>query len=162
MSTLDRLEPLIEPAAVSAWPPAPGWWALAVLLSLLAVLVWHKRARKVPSAPSPDRAEVDPFRQSALDELAALPPPYGRNAAPWLQQLNALLKRVCKARYPDQHSQTLSGRAWLAYLDTRCTAAGLTRWMILVDGAYRADCRLDDRAIDGLQLAVETWIRKHA
>ncbi len=53
------------------------------------------------------------------------------------------------------------GRAWLAFLDNRCPAAGLTRWMILVEGGYRADCTLDDKAVDGLDAAVATWIRKH-
>ncbi|MBF3004964.1 DUF4381 domain-containing protein, partial [Pseudomonas aeruginosa] len=72
-----------------------------------------------------------------------------------------LLKRVCRARWPDSGSHALSGRAWLAFLDNRCPAAGLTRWMILVEGGYRADCTLDDKAVDGLDAAVATWIRKH-
>ena len=95
--------------------------------------------------------------------IEQLPRPYqGAPAGPWLQALNALLKRLCRARYPDSHSHTMSGRAWLAFLDNRCPAAGLTRWMILVEGTYRADCRLDDKAIDGLHQAVDIWIRKHA
>ena len=48
-------------------------------------------------------------------------------AGPWLQQLNALLKRLCRERYPDSGSHVLSSRAWLAFLDNRCPAAGLTR-----------------------------------
>ena len=75
--------------------------------------------------------------------------------------INGLLKRLCRIRYPNDHPHTLSGRAWLAFLDNRCPAAGLTRWMILVEGAYRAECRLDDKAIDGLEQAVDIWIRKH-
>jgi hypothetical protein len=163
MNSLEKLEPLIEPAAVSPWPPALGWWLLAALL--LMCVCWRLLRRRSPVAETPEIAEpagIDPFRQAALEELAGLPAPYGRNAAPWLQQLNALLKRLCRAHYPDQHSQTLSGRAWLAYLDTRCPAAGLTRWMILVDGAYRSECSMDDRAIDELRHSIDVWIRKHA
>ena len=123
------------------------------------LLAWWARRRPAP-APA---TVLDPQRQAALDELFGLPRPYGGvQAGPWLQALNALLKRLCRAHYPDNQSHTLSGRAWLAFLDNRCPAAGLTRWMILVEGTYRADCRLDDKAIDGLQQAVETWIRKHA
>jgi len=33
--------------------------------------------------------------------------------------------------------------------------------MVLVEGAYRADVRLDDKAVAGLQQAVGIWIRKH-
>ena len=105
---------------------------------------------------------LDPLRQAALDELATLRKPYdGAPAGPWLQQLNALLKRLCRERYPDSASHTLSSRAWLAFLDNRCPAAGLTRWMILVDGSYRPQCTMSDKAIAELDQAVATWIRKH-
>lgn len=163
MSRIEDLQPLIAPPPVAWWPPAPGWWFLAALaLALLLALRlrpwqrWHRQAS--PQAES----GIEPHRQAALDELARLSKPYdGQPANFWLQQLNALLKRLCRSRYPDEHSHTLSGRAWLAFLDNRCPAAGLTRWMVLVEGGYRAECRLDDKAIDGLEQAVQTWILKH-
>ena len=34
--------------------------------------------------------------------------------------------------------------------------AGLTRWMVLVEGAYKPECKLDDKAIAGLIQAVAT------
>lgn len=163
MSSLDQLEPLMAPAPISAWPPAPGWWFLAALLLSLVLLVrlrpWQRWKREdTTEAESP----LEPQRQIALDELAQLNKPYGGQPAnQWLQQLNALLKRLCRTRYPDAHPHTLSGRAWLAFLDNRCPAAGLTRWMVLVEGVYRAECRLDDKAIQGLEQAVQIWIRKH-
>ncbi|MCQ4324549.1 DUF4381 domain-containing protein [Stutzerimonas stutzeri] len=163
MNSLDQLAPLIEPAPISWWPPAPGWWLLGLLLALALGALWqllrHLPRHKPRTANEPP---LDPQRQEALDELARLSKPYGgQPASHWLQQLNALLKRLCRIRYPDDHPHTLSGRAWLAFLDNRCPAAGLTRWMVLVEGAYRAECRLDDKAIDGLEQAVDTWIRKH-
>jgi hypothetical protein len=33
--------------------------------------------------------------------------------------------------------------------------------MVLVEGAYKPECKLDDKAINGLTQSVETWIRKH-
>ena len=162
MNPLDRLEPLIAPAPIGWWPPAPGWWLLALLLPLLlwGLVLLLRRLTKQTETPASER--LDPARQAALAELERLAKPYyGVEAGPWLQQLNTLLKRLCRQRYPDSHSHTLSSRAWLAFLDNRCPAAGLTRWMILVEGAYRPQCRLDDKAIDGLNQAVATWIRKH-
>ncbi|MGH8353830.1 MAG: DUF4381 domain-containing protein [Pseudomonas sp.] len=162
MTGLDKLEPLIAPAPLAWWPPAPGWWLLAALLPLLLWgLWWLRRYLPLRRRREPPEQPLDPLRQAALAELAQLRKPYDGPAEIWLQQLNGLLKRLCRIHYPESRSHTLSGRAWLAFLDNRCPAAGLTRWMILVEGAYRSECKLDDKAITGLNQAVEIWIRKH-
>lgn len=162
MSSLDQLQPLILPPAVSAWPLAPGWYALPILLGLAAWALWRARKRWQPVV-EPERGEqpLDPVRLEALAELALLPRPYGEPAGAWLQQINALLKRLCRNHYPNANSHTLNGRQWLAFLDNRCPAAGLTRWMILVEGTYKPECKLDDKAISGLYQSIDTWIRKH-
>lgn len=170
MSLADSLHAPIAPPPPGWWPPAPGWWLLALLVLLLAGALWLRLWRRLEQPPRPAAsnepaapAALDPQRQTALDELASLRRPYdGAPAGPWLQALNALLKRLCRSRYPEAASHRLSGRAWLMFLDNRCMAAGLTRWMVLVEGTYRADCRMDDKAIDGLYQAVEIWIRRHA
>ena len=163
MNPLERLEPLIAPPPPGWWPPAPGWWLLLVLLPLLLWAALRLGRRLLRQRPSSSRQLLlDPLRQAALDELARLEKPWnGASATLWLQQLNALLKRLCRAQYPASNSHTLSGRAWLAFLDSRCPAAGLTRWMVLVEGAYRGHCVLDDKAVEALDQAVATWIRKH-
>lgn len=159
-----ELAPLLLPPAPDVWPLAPGWWLLLASCGLLGTGWLLRQRRPLADLPTPPltTTDLEPQRQSALDELAALPRPNpGEPAGPWLQALNALLKRLCRTRYPDSASHRLSGRAWLAFLDNRCPAAGLTRWMVLVEGTYRADCRLDEKSINGLQKSVETWIRKH-
>ena len=162
MNPLDQLQPLIAPPAIHWWPPAPGWGLLAIITPLLAWGLW-RLLRKLPKKRKQGRDELplDPLRQAALAELAALSKPYDQPAGPWLQQLNALLKRLCRSHYPQSNCHTLNGRAWLAFLDGRCPAAGLTRWMVLVEGAYRPLCKMDDKAIDGLNQSIDIWIRKH-
>lgn len=162
MSALDQLQPLILPEPVGFWPPAPGWWLLMILLPAVGYGLWRARTL-LPKKASSDTVEpLDPLRQAALVELAQMPKPYdGAPAGAWLQQINGLLKRLCRNHYPYSQSHTLNGRKWLAFLDNRCPAAGLTRWMILVEGAYKPECKLDDKAINGLTQSVETWIRKH-
>lgn len=169
MSLLERLAPPITPPPPSGWPPAPGWWMLLGCL-LAGLLYWLYRRHRAqqpsmtlsPPDPTPSEA-LDSLRQTALEELAQLPKPRaGEPASQWLQQINALLKRISRIRYPTANPHTLSGRAWLAFLDSRCPAAGLTRWMILVEGAYRYECHLDQKALDGLEQAVSIWIQKHA
>ena len=163
MNPLDLLQPLIAPEAVGFWPPAPGWWLLLILMPALAYAAWRYRHLLPRKALRPKREQaLDPLRQAALEELARMPKPYdGAPAGAWLQQINGLLKRLCRNHYPYSQSHTLNGRKWLAFLDNRCPAAGLTRWMILVEGAYKPECKLDDKAINGLTQSVDTWIRKH-
>jgi hypothetical protein len=163
MNPLEQLLPPISPPAVSWWPLAPGWWLLLILLPLLIWGGWWLRKRLQRQERKPTRVqELDPLRQAALQELARLTPPQpGEPAGVWLQQLNALLKRLCREHYPNQNSHTLSGRSWLAFLDSRCPAAGLTRWMVLVDGGYRSQCSLNADTIEGLNKSVDIWIRKH-
>lgn len=162
MNPLDQLAPLIAPLPISWWPPAPIWWVLPpllVLLSLLARWLWERRPQP---RVQPISASDDPLRLAALAELAALPRPYhNAQAGPWLQQINVLLKRLCQSQRPQDAAHLLIGRAWLAYLDARCPAAGLTRWMVLVDAPYKRDCRLSDQAIDELSQSVERWIAKY-
>ena len=159
MISPEQLQPIIMPAPISWWPPALGWWLLASLVLIVPMVWFYLMYAGKEQAPQPSD---DPLRASALAQLHALAKPYdGEQAGTWLQQLNQLLKRICAVRYPEYASHTLSGREWLAFLDSRCPAAGLTRWMILVQGAYQPDCRLDDKSIAQLQQAIDTWIRKY-
>jgi len=164
MSSLGQLQPLVAPPSIGAWPPAPGWWLLLAVGVVMVAAAWRLRHwRPRPAvAVAPQEHVLDPARQGALEELAQLRKPYdGAPAGAWLQQINGLLKRLCRSHYPQANSHTLNGRQWLAFLDNRCPAAGLTRWMVLVEGVYKPECKLDDKAIAGLNQAVETWIRKH-
>ena len=157
-ASLAQLQPLIYPATSNT---TITWWQvlLALLAILLAgVLVWRKLHSKQPLPTA-----FDLLRQQALEELAQILPPHPEQPASlWLQQLNQLLKRLCNARYPEHNSHRLSGRLWLAFLDSRCPAAGLTRWMVLVEGAYQPSCQLSAKSIEELQAAVRLWIEKHA
>ncbi|KPA87229.1 DUF4381 domain-containing protein, partial [Pseudomonas asplenii] len=95
---------------------APGWWLLMLAMPLLGVGLWYLRRWLLARRPLP-RAEqpLDPLRLAALEELARLPKPYdGAPAGAWLQQLNGLLKRLCRNHYPGSQSHTLNGRQWLA------------------------------------------------
>lgn len=89
-------------AAPSWWPPAPGWWllALAVLLALAAVLAWRLlRLRRRRRLLALFDAEVD----AAPDPAAAL------------AAISGLLRRAARRR--DPAADRLEGQAWLAFLD---------------------------------------------
>lgn len=103
---LSQLRDIHLPQTGGFWPPAPGWWILAfVLLAGVTALIWLVRRRH--------RRNL--WLKLAKAELANLE----RTAAKepqWFTQLNTLLKRVARERYPSEHPEAQSGDQWAAYL----------------------------------------------
>lgn len=160
------LEPLIPPPPISWWPLAPIWWILLIVIVLLVLIIssryffWKKNAS--PKAIIATKNQMDKMRQAALDVLMSLPKPYEQAAGKWLQQINDLLKRICNSRYPSANSKVLIGRTWLKFLDSKCPAAHINQFTVLVDGEYQANFYLDKATIDALYSSVEHWITYHA
>ncbi|KAA6184028.1 DUF4381 domain-containing protein [Thiohalocapsa marina] len=138
------------PASAGLWPPAPGWWLLAILLPLVLGLLgrqgwraWQRRRR---------RGRI----LAELDALAALEP--GPDLA---AGLSALLKRLALSRFPRQQVAALTGEAWLAFLDRTGGngrfSAGPGRALAL--GPYAPAAQCDAQAL--LALARD-WIRSNA
>ena len=150
---LAQLRDIHLPAPVDWWPPAPGWWLLAVLiLTLLGTgLAWlvrrHRRRR---------------YRRIAAREVDALYRRWQqqRDARVFLLELNRLLKRAALHAFPAQQVAALSGARWLAFLDATLprpqfdTAA--TR--VLAD-VYRPDPA--PLEADELRRAAQFWLRRH-
>ncbi len=104
-----QLRDIHLPAAPSIWPPAPGWWMLAALLiGLLAwsgmVLIRRLRIRR-------RRRELLAVLHGLADRLERERSPDG------LMQISVLLRRLALARFPRQQVASLSGLAWLHFLD---------------------------------------------
>ncbi len=116
------------PAAPALWPPAPGWWLLAVALVLVVlvlwvlVLAWLRRRRR-------QRGWLALFDQ----QLAVAP-----NAAARIATASELLRRAARDCAPE--AAQLQGEPWLHFLngDTgHDFSAGAGR--LLLDGGFRRD-----------------------
>lgn len=106
---LADLQPIHPPAAISWWPPAPGWWVLLGLTTLLLYVGWrHYRAARPQRAALKALRNIERSQSSSVARLAAL---------------NQLLKRYLLSCKQTQ-AASLSGEAWLQFLDRHCKQHG--------------------------------------
>ena len=136
------------------WPPAPGWWVLAVLvlvlLGWLLIKVWriYRRAR---------------FKAALWDELNGLSARYQANGDShgFLQESSTLLRRLIVHLGGHREAAGLVGNAWAEYLAGGCpqdpSLADASR--DLARGPYRPSGQVDMQAITDL---VGHWIERTA
>ena len=144
---LSQLRDIHVPAPVSWWPPAPGWWALLVVLLIaigLGYMLYRRRRRNL-------------WRGGALAELARL-----RDAAPerQLREVSVLLRRVAISRFPRHDVAALTGEAWLAFLDHSLgdgKAFQSEAGRVLLSGPYASNIEVDTAS---LLILCERWIKQ--
>jgi hypothetical protein len=132
---LANLRDIVVPPAVSFWPPAPGWWlvgAAGVIAAGFAVAVavrhWQRNA----------------YRREALRALETAK----------TSEISAILKRAALVAFPREQVASLSGAAWLAFLDrTGGTAFENTALLALTYGGT------GDR--DTVVAQARRWIERH-
>lgn len=130
------------------WPPAPGWWVLAVLVLLalgwlgrLALETWRERRR----------------RRVLLERLATLRARHdpAREPQRWLAAVNRLLKVTALRARPEDRPGPLAGEAWTGFLVENGAPGPLA---VLASGPYEPDPDFD---ADALEQAAREWIRRH-
>ena len=108
--TLVNLKDIHLPPPVSFWPPAPGWWILAVLLisSLFIGSVWfyrqHKK-RKPKTEALRILKDLQILYQNSKDDVVSL------------RNLSNLLRRTALTFYDNDEVASLQGSSWLEFLD---------------------------------------------
>ena len=104
------------PEPMPWWPPAPGWWLLALGAALLALLLWlrHRRRRAQARAPL-----------LALRELARLRERWQRDGddTAFVRELAQLIRRYAISRWPADDAAGLTGADWRGYLAQKCADA---------------------------------------
>ena len=103
MNPLDNLKDIHTPNAIENWPPAYGWWLLALIIVVLLFLVckWALNAYKIRAA-----------KRLALKQLALI----DNNQQNANAQLNQLLKRVAMSYFPAFNVQQKFGETWVDFL----------------------------------------------
>lgn len=101
---LSQLAPDHAPPPSDGWPPAPGWWLLAVLIIAMGLGLWRwwrhppRRLRRVALA------ELRILESASLDD--------GTLA----QQLELLMRRYAVSRYGRAAVAGLSGARWIEFV----------------------------------------------
>jgi hypothetical protein len=148
---LAQLRDIHLPEAISAWPPAPGWWIAGVmallLLSIIGRLIYRSRSR-------------NRYRTLAVKQLTHLEQ-YSGQPALYLQHFNQLLKQTAIAAEPTIDIAGLSGKEWLNFLDAsgKTTQFSQGAGQILNDGPYAPSAPELD--VPALQRLGKHWITRH-
>lgn len=148
---MNELRGIHLPPDPSLWPPAPGWWIVALLAG---VILWRALvvARRVLN-----RARR---RRKALAALASI---HARvNADPdatLCADLSVLLRRLAIGRFPREQVAALTGQPWLQFLERSCDgdAAFIRAGQALLEAPYRQAVNVD---VDTLVRLSGVWIRK--
>lgn len=141
------------PAAVSAWPPAIGWWILAALMIaiLIAAVLFYKHHKNKTPKPA--------YKKIALKELFALQKQYqGQpNSIELLRSISALLRRIALSYLPRETVAGLTGEEWIKQLNALSNSTfNKELGQLLANAPYRAEAIYDDAAL--LQQC-EQWIK---
>jgi len=131
------------------WPPAPGWWVLAVLLAVLLALglLWLRR-----------RYHARRFRRQAMLELEHINEKYKDSYDDgFFAETGIWLRRVALYRYPTEQVASLTGSAWLEFLDATGGAGEFRNGVgqVLETGPYRPEGAAV--AVDSLLALVRSW-----
>lgn len=151
--SLEQLRPLHPPPEVGLWPPAPGWWLLALLLlGLLCYGFWRLRRHRCRNR----------YRSQALIELTALYHHYQQHGdqGRYLQQAGELLRRAALAAYPRERVAGLQGEAWTRFLAETGGLPAFTEGCgaVLAKGPYQPAPAVE---VEALQPLLAAWLERH-
>jgi len=115
---MDKTAPALElrdihlPTDPSMWPLAPGWWILIVLV-LVAFYYLFKLLAKIQKTKR--------LNQLMQDELLSVRESYKKhnNKHKLAVDVSTLLNRFVIHVLKDSNASSLSGEAWIAYLNSR-------------------------------------------
>jgi hypothetical protein len=153
--SLENLRDLALPAPVPWWPPAPGWWILAAgLVAAGLVAAWRSWCRYRANA----------YRREARRQLDAIARRVDAGLlAETSADIAAVLKRTALAAFPRAEVASLTGSAWLTFLDrtgrTTAFTEGAGQW--LARWAYAGDAALSAPALTAALDEARTWVAMH-
>ena len=150
---LAQLADIHLPAEVSFWPPALGWWILALLLLIAGSFATRKLYEK---------AEQRKACQYALTELESCLKRLNESTGQkkllrYVNDVNTVLRRVALVKFPESNPGSLVGETWIAFIRRTGDSSRLDEQLsaALSHGRFRKQVEVDSQALN--QMA-HSWI----
>lgn len=150
---LAQLADIHLPAEISFWPPAFGWWILALLLLIAGSFATRKLYEK---------AEQRKACQNALAELENCLERLDEDAGQkkllrYVNDVNSVLRRVALVKFPESNPGSLVGETWIAFIRRTGNSSQLDDQLsaALSHGRFRKRIEVDSQALN--QMA-RSWI----
>lgn len=153
---LAQLADIHLPEPVSLWPPAPGWWILAVLLLLL--VLWTSRKGFIASRHRKIKAQ-------ALTELERCYSNYSLDSQSdsnrlnlrFVNEANSVLKRVALVHFPNSAVAGLGGPEWVDFIRNNGESDLLTQEIASALSHGRFQTKLEIN-VDEMNTFATQWI----
>ena len=151
LDPLSQLNPLRAPAAITWWPPAPGWWVIfCVLIVLISILLfvlfrrYKKQSYRRQAIFALDNLLLESSNQADYDSFPS--------------RVNALLKTVAQKTYDKKEIAILHGSNWLNFLKLApgCENAHVANFVLEL---YRPEESSFTRS--EIHSFAKTWIKMH-
>jgi len=138
------------PDAIGLWPPAIGWWILAVLIPLLLYLSY--KLYKYITRKTALKVVKKQFKVLKINTQL--------NDKQKLVELSSLMRRIAVSIFPREELASLTGNAWLDFLDKHSETALFNSDMarLLIDAPYRKAPDLNE--LNALFDLCENWVNQ--
>ncbi|MDH5737172.1 MAG: DUF4381 domain-containing protein [Gammaproteobacteria bacterium] len=153
---LAELKDIHLPPAIDSFLLAPGWWIMMLLaLGLAGLLIWQLKRRHQKSR----------YRRQAIAALKENLAHYESrgDASQFLMDYNSILKRVALVTWPRTHVASLTGEAWVGFLDQTLGdhSFAMGPGQILIEGPYQSEILLNSKKAAWLTDLGARWVRAH-
>jgi hypothetical protein len=151
---LVQLRDIHLPEPISWWPPAPGWWFLAVASGVL--LAWALKYLH-------SRYRANHYRRQALVRLQQLRlQEPDREPQEQIRALFVLLKQTANCAYPNRQPSSLAIQAFVSFLCFSCDRSVFTQSKLELESLLYAQQTDEQSAdIDSLFEDARIWIKDH-
>jgi hypothetical protein len=161
---LAQLADIHLPEPVSFWPPAPGWWVLAILLLLL--ILWTSRKSFIASRRRKIKARALAELQKCYDNYANHTADISasneanesdRQKLRYVNETNSVLKRVALVHFPDSAVAGLGGPEWVSFIRNTGESGLLTAEITeaISHGRFQTTLEID---VDTMNNFAAQWI----